>query len=73
MSIHDDNFIDEFAVLRPYPIHVFTICRVLQLYILFSNQADSNNLDTFASGAYAKFGNWLVVWWDGNPANPPVE
>ena len=41
--------------------------------ILFSNQADSNNLDTFASGAYAKFGNWLVVWWDGNPANPPVE
>lgn len=32
-----------------------------------------SNLDTFGNGAYAKFGSFLVVWWDGDPTNPPVE
>lgn len=31
------------------------------------------NLDTLDNGNYAKFGDWLVVWWDGNSLNPPVE
>jgi hypothetical protein len=34
---------------------------------------DVASLDTIISGAYAKFGLWLVVWWDGNAGNPPVE
>lgn len=30
------------------------------------------SLSTINSGAYAKFGA-VVVWWNGNPATPPVE
>lgn len=34
--------------------------------ILFqSNQDDPVSLDTFDSGQWKKFGNYLVVWWDG--------
>lgn len=40
--------------------------------LFFANDAVAN-LDTLDTGNYAKFGNWLVVWWDGNAGNPPVE
>ncbi len=41
--------------------------------IFFTQENDVPNLSTLLNGAYAKFGNWLTVWWDGNPLNPPVE
>ena len=41
--------------------------------IFFTNDNDVPSLSTLAAGAYAKFGGWLTVWWDGNAANPPVE
>lgn len=31
------------------------------------------NLDTFGNGAWAKFGDFMVVWWDGDQTNPPLE
>lgn len=40
--------------------------------IFFASDAVAS-LDTLNDGTYAKFGAWLVVWWDNNPANPPVE
>jgi hypothetical protein len=42
--------------------------------ILFSgNTGDFSTLQTAGGGAWAKFGNFVVVWWDGNPLNPPQE
>lgn len=40
---------------------------------IFFSEAVGSNLDTFGGGAYAKFGNFLIVWWDGDPTNPPLE
>ena len=40
---------------------------------VFYNSIDVANLDTINSGAYAKLGDFLIVWWDGNAGNPPAE
>jgi hypothetical protein len=34
--------------------------------IRFTNSVDSASGNTFLTGAYKKFGNHLVVWWDGS-------
>lgn len=39
----------------------------------FATPEDIPNLSTIGTATYAKIGNWLVVPWDGNTANPPVE
>jgi len=39
----------------------------------FATPEDIPNLSTIGTAAYAKLGNWLVMRWDGNVANPPVE
>lgn len=43
--------------------------------ILFSspNDIDVPHLHTLDGGAWAKFPNFIVVWWDGDPNNPPEE
>lgn len=41
--------------------------------IFFTQENDVPSLSTLINGAYAKFGNHLTVWWDGNAGNPPVE
>lgn len=39
----------------------------------FATPEDVPAGSTIGNAAYAKLGNWLVVPWDGNTANPPVE
>jgi hypothetical protein len=41
--------------------------------IFFTEPTDVPNLSTLITGDYAKFGDWLTVWWDGNAGNPPTE
>lgn len=38
-----------------------------------TNNAADTTMSVTADGIYAKFGDWLVVWWGGDPTNPPVE
>jgi len=41
--------------------------------VYFATPGDVPNLSTLGTAAYAKLGNWLVMRWDGNTGNPPVE